>query len=485
MASTTGVLFGSTAFARLHDTLLIVYAHWPLGVFFCRLIIFLKFFSLTVSTLCFLALLVLAYQLTVKRSRPPTSAGKQAFLLATIWAVAFITTMPLLFWHTVLKNGSKVATTYMHLTKNYKKSAVNCAFTHWWILTNLLKKDQVQENESAKQKEAVIMSPHDSKDIIVNMKLIQKWHDSRLAFGSCSNASRSRISLSSKHSTRIWLPDTRLDTDKDQDTVEGLKIGQHGEVIYEKNVFAKARCNASFASYPVDQQNCTFFLESESDYALKYRWHWGNLSQKPNFFKKIIISDLSLAGYSLRTEPNFSSRLMVDVFLCRPFFFYLARFYLPAFFVVIASFMPLYLSPNSHSKVGLGITVLLTMTTLVTNSSYDLPKIHYLTILDIYLFFCFFSVFFSVVEYALIGYFDLVIEATADSRLEGEHFAAVVVNPKRKLIRQKSAVKHSDMINYIARKLYPFVFALFNVAYMLVLFVIVVNNSLEQIMFKV
>ncbi len=99
------------------------------------------------------------------------------------------------------------------------------------------------------------------QNIIVNMRLIQVWNDSRLAFDNCSD-SHYAISLPSKHSSRIWLPDTRLESDKDQDTVEELLVSRTGVVYFARNVFAKARCDGNFASYPVDQQNCTFFLES-------------------------------------------------------------------------------------------------------------------------------------------------------------------------------------------------------------------------------
>ena len=109
---------------------------------------------------------------------------------------------------------------------------------------------------------------------------------------------------------------------------------------------------------------------------------------------KIILADLHLTGFALREyRAHPESVLIVDFLLRRKFFFHLTRFYLPAFFVTIASFLPLYLAPNAHSKVALGVTVLLTMVTLVTGNYPQLPKVNSLTALDIYLFFCFFLFF--------------------------------------------------------------------------------------------
>lgn len=203
------LLFGTTAFVRLNDTLLVAFEHWPLGVLFCRLISFLKAFALTVTNYSLLALLVLCYRLTVKQHRPPTSKAKQALLVGVIWVVALITTLPLLVFYSINEVESvkkcsfnelissdlagflvlnifqlqivfplpvllflffKLAATHMYNSR-YPKENLEKVSKQWWIMKKLAKKnDQTQQKNGSMQEEMAIMSPHDIK--FVRMILI-------------------------------------------------------------------------------------------------------------------------------------------------------------------------------------------------------------------------------------------------------------------------------------------------------------------------
>ena len=62
------------------------------------------------------------------------------------------------------------------------------------------------------------------------------------------------------------------------------------------------------------------------------------------------------------------------------------------------------------ARVGLGVTTVLTMTTLINSVNAALPKISYMKSIDIYLFVCFFMVFGALIEYACVGYTDKRIQ---------------------------------------------------------------------------
>ena len=57
-----------------------------------------------------------------------------------------------------------------------------------------------------------------------------------------------------------------------------------------------------------------------------------------------------------------------------------------------------------NPQVGLGVTTVLTMTTLMASVNAALPKISYMKSIDIYLGVCFFMVFGALIEYACVGY---------------------------------------------------------------------------------
>ena len=91
--------------------------------------------------------------------------------------------------------------------------------------------------------------------------------------------------------------------------------------------------------------------------------------------------------------------------LTRSFNYYLNEIYIPASMIVVVSWIPFWLDrDDNHARVGLGVTTVLTMTTLVTNTNQAMPKISYLKSLDIYLEICFGMVFAALIQYAFVGY---------------------------------------------------------------------------------
>jgi len=58
----------------------------------------------------------------------------------------------------------------------------------------------------------------------------------------------------------------------------------------------------------------------------------------------------------------------------------------------------------------LGITTVLTMTTIITGVSASMPQVSYVKAVDIYLWASFLFVFLSVIEYAAVNYFTTVEE---------------------------------------------------------------------------
>ena len=90
------------------------------------------------------------------------------------------------------------------------------------------------------------------------------------------------------------------------------------------------------------------------------------------------------------------------------------------------------------ARVGLGVTTVLTMTTLINSVNAALPKISYMKSIDIYLFVCFFMVFGALIEYACVGYLDKRIQ------LKKNHFLTFqkLVEEKRKEVETEDEKRH-------------------------------------------
>jgi len=79
--------------------------------------------------------------------------------------------------------------------------------------------------------------------------------------------------------------------------------------------------------------------------------------------------------------------------------------YVPSCLIVVLSWISFWLHRDaSPARVALGITTVLTMTTVLSSSNASLPKISYLKSIDIYLVTCFVMVFASLLEFACVSF---------------------------------------------------------------------------------
>lgn len=77
--------------------------------------------------------------------------------------------------------------------------------------------------------------------------------------------------------------------------------------------------------------------------------------------------------------------------------YYLIQIYIPSSLIVIISWVSFWLNRGATpARVGLGVTTVLTMTTLMASTNAALPKISYVKSIDVYLGACFFMVFTSL-----------------------------------------------------------------------------------------
>ncbi len=192
------------------------------------------------------------------------------------------------------------------------------------------------------------------------------------------------------------------------------------------------------------------------------------------------------------------SVLRLDLMMARNINFYLTRVYLPAFLVTIISFVPFWLDRDSHARVALGVTTVLTMTTLITNTNAELPKISHLTALDVYLFTSFLLVFSSLIEYATVGYYDMRCTKEVAANIFcpgalprpasfGELGSGKLPNTnsfhdRRRVSIQPTTTKiivdDKSRIDYLARRVFPIVFLAFNGLYLFALYIIcLVHNT--------
>merc|ERR1719150_3680064 len=172
----------------------------------------------------------------------------------------------------------------------------------------------------------------------------------------------------------------------------------------------------NLANFPLDDQMCTVEIESfgYTMADLRYEWHDGfrSVQMSPD----VSLPQFKVLGHRQRlievslTSGNYS-RLLADVMFTRSMGYYMIQGYIPSSLIVVMSWVSFWLNRGAApARVGLGVTTVLTMTTLINSVNAALPKISYMKSIDIYLFVCFFMVFGAMVEYACVGYTDKRIQ---------------------------------------------------------------------------
>ncbi|XP_038055629.1 gamma-aminobutyric acid receptor subunit beta-like [Patiria miniata] len=244
------------------------------------------------------------------------------------------------------------------------------------------------------------------------MYLRQHWKDERLRYDSRLG----NLSLDGRLADVIWVPDTYLANDKNSFvhdvTVKNRLLQLHcdGSVIYGMRITTVASCMMDLRHYPMDQQNCTLEVESYG-YTLSeisYSWQFGGKSVVG--MENIKIAQFTITEWKLISRlQNFSTgsypRLSMSFLLKRNIGYFVLQTYLPSILLTILSWVSFWINHEATSaRVALGITTVLTMTTISTSVRQSLPRISYIKSIDIYVVTCFGFVFSALLEYAIVNF---------------------------------------------------------------------------------
>jgi len=251
-------------------------------------------------------------------------------------------------------------------------------------------------------------------DFTFDMYFRQFWHDPRLAFD--RRPGLDKLVVGAEYIKLIWVPDTFFVNEKvalfHQATTENqfLRITHTGDILRSIRLTIKATCPLDLQYFPMDTQMCTLEIESfgytMSD--LKFRWENGDNSVQMS--PDVSLPQFNVLGHRQRiVEASLSSgnysRLLADVQFDRAIGYYVIQVYIPSSLIVGMSWVSFWLNRGAApARVGLGVTTVLTMTTLMASVNAALPKISYMKSIDIYLGVCFFMVFGALIEYACVGY---------------------------------------------------------------------------------
>ncbi|XP_075056212.1 gamma-aminobutyric acid receptor subunit gamma-3 isoform X3 [Mixophyes fleayi] len=201
----------------------------------------------------------------------------------------------------------------------------------------------------------------------IDIFFAQTWIDNRLRF----NSTMKILTLNSNMVGLIWIPDTIFRNSK---TAEAhwittpnqlLRIWNDGKILYTLRLTINAECQLQLHNFPMDEHSCPLIFSScfclTDGYPkdeLIYRW------------RKNSVEAANQKSWRLYQFDFMGLRNTTDIV-----------------------------------QTSAGITTVLTMTTLSTIARKSLPRVSYVTAMDLFVTVCFLFVFAALMEYAALNYY--------------------------------------------------------------------------------
>ncbi|XP_034438914.1 gamma-aminobutyric acid receptor subunit beta-3 isoform X2 [Hippoglossus hippoglossus] len=249
-------------------------------------------------------------------------------------------------------------------------------------------------------------------DYTLTMYFQQYWRDKRLAYAGIPL----NLTLDNRVADQLWVPDTYFLNDKKSFvhgvTVKNRMIRLHpdGTVLYGLRITTTAACMMDLRRYPLDEQNCTLEIESYGYTTDDIEFYWKGGDAAVTGVTRIELPQFSIVDYKLVSRNVVFStgaypRLSLSFKLKRNIGYFILQTYMPSILITILSWVSFWINYDaSAARVALGITTVLTMTTINTHLRETLPKIPYVKAIDMYLMGCFVFVFLALLEYAFVNY---------------------------------------------------------------------------------
>ncbi|XP_068246212.1 glycine receptor subunit alpha-2-like isoform X2 [Palaemon carinicauda] len=253
-------------------------------------------------------------------------------------------------------------------------------------------------------------------DYSIDVFLRQSWYDERLKFSSGYRANKTRITVNDPSiQSKIWKPDTFFNNVKDAEihrvTMNNilLRLNASGHVLYSMRITLKLSCSLKLEHFPFDQQVCGIILASyaNTDDVIKYHWVDDTPIDLPD---ELEIAQFDLLNFETsETTQHFVtgdfSGLVVQFDLRRQNGYHVLQTYIPTILIVAISWVSFWLDPNAvPGRVSLGVTTLLTLTTLASGIRQSLPPVSYVKAIDVWVGMCMIMVFGALLEFTFVNW---------------------------------------------------------------------------------
>ncbi|KAM9482073.1 gamma-aminobutyric acid receptor subunit gamma-3 [Clarias gariepinus] len=247
----------------------------------------------------------------------------------------------------------------------------------------------------------------------IDIIFAQTWTDSRLRY----NSTMKILTLNSNMVGLIWVPDTIFRNSKNADSHwittpnQLLRIWNDGKILYTLRLTINAECQLQLHNFPMDEHSCPLIFSSYGypRDEMIYKWRKNSVEaadQKSWRLYQFDFMGLRNTTDVLKTTSGDYVVMTVYFDLSRRMGYFTIQTYIPCILTVVLSWVSFWIKKDATpARTALGITTVLTMTTLSTVARTSLPRVSYVTAMDLFVTVCFLFVFAALMEYATLNYY--------------------------------------------------------------------------------
>lgn len=221
------------------------------------------------------------------------------------------------------------------------------------------------------------------------------------------------VGLNPRKADDIWMPDVFIDQAKAirmptyYTKPASVRVYNDSTIRYSSRFNFDVACNMDFHRFPVDEQYCQIKFESFGFTNKQIQMTWLNMSHSnvnadislAQFDHKITLMDSYATDYYDLAYPG----LIMKLHLKRQVNYHVVQTYIPSTVFVVVAWLSLFVPPESvPGRVGMGMTTLLTLTAMFSSVRQNVPRVSYVSLLDIWMLVCMIFVFSCILEFIII-----------------------------------------------------------------------------------
>lgn len=310
-------------------------------------------------------------------------------------------------------------------------------------------------------------------DYDMDIFLMMAWRDARLV-----NPYQKTILVKEEEILeKIWRPDPFFANAKEASFHEVtflnflMRIYNDGLVLYETRIKLKSSCNLVLCKYPHDKQTCELKIKSFAYPIKTVQFEW--FSNKRDALDKnpdVTLPELYIDRYETthcgRTRKSGHFSCLKAVFrLKRDIGYHIVQTYIPTSLALMFSWVGVWLPEEfMEGRIGVAITVLLTLSTESAGAREHLPSVSYMKAIDLWFGF--------ITAFVFITLLQTLIVIALDRR--ANQYRKWVMKKKneltehsRELMLIKSTRYHKQgrYLDNFCRVFYPLAFTIFIIIY--------------------